>query len=112
MSSLDARCILVRSWDAVSPGIVSVEDMDDLFKLFAENLEELKSCGTVEENFDMNEYDDVDFDVSVVESSFLTDLEILVTVCNVEEQDDTEDEELIEQDSVEPPKKLPLPDGL
>ena len=39
---------------------------------------------------------------------FQTDLEILVTVFNVEEQNDTEDEQLIEQDGVEPPKKPPL----
>ena len=44
--------------------------MDDLFKLFAEKMEGLKLIGTVEENFDMNDYVDVDFDVSVVESSF------------------------------------------
>ena len=61
---------MVKSWDAVSPGILSVEDMDDLFKLFAEKMEGLKSSSTVEENFDMNDYVDVDFDVSVVESSF------------------------------------------
>ena len=61
---------MVKSWDAVSPGILSVEDMHDLFKLFAEKMEGLKSSSTVEENFDMNDYVDVDFDVSVVESSF------------------------------------------
>ena len=61
---------MVKSWDAVSPGTVSVEHMDDLFKLFAEKMERLKLIGTVEENFDMNDYVDVDFDVSVVESSF------------------------------------------
>ena len=68
--------------------------MDDLFKLVAQNLEELMSCGDVEVNFDMDDYVDVDFGVSVTESSSLTDLEILAAVCNFEERDDAEDEEL------------------
>ena len=57
----------------------------DPLKLFAKNLEELKSRGALEDNFVMNDYVHVHFNVSVTESFSLTDGEILVTVCNVEE---------------------------
>lgn len=44
-------------------------------KLLARHLEELKSRGAVERNFDMDDYVCVDFVVSVTESSSLTDKE-------------------------------------
>ena len=44
-------------------------------KLFARHLEELKSRGAAEKNFDMDDYVCVDFVVSVTESSSLTDKE-------------------------------------
>ena len=50
----------------------SIEDMDDPFKLLAENLKEPLLRGLVEEQFDMDHYIDVDFDVSVTELSSLT----------------------------------------
>lgn len=54
--------------------------------VLAENLEGLKSSGAVDENFDVDDYVDVDFDVSVIGSfSCLTDKEILEAVCNAEE---------------------------
>lgn len=55
-------------------------------------------------------YVDVSFDVSLPESTFLADLKILATVCNVKEQDEPEDKKLIEQDEKESPKKPPLSD--
>ena len=60
-------------------------EKDDPLKLFAKNLEELKSRGALEDNFVMDDYEYVHCDVSITESSSLTDEEILVTVCNVEE---------------------------
>ena len=60
-------------------------EKDDPLKLFTKNLEELKSRGALEDNFDMDDYDYVHCDISVTESSSLTDEEILVSVCNVEE---------------------------
>ena len=103
-------CMLVKSWDIASPGAVvncfrktgvsnkiqavSVEDMDDPFKLLAEDLEELKLRGVAEENVDMDDYIDINYGVSVIEIFCLTDIEILATVCIVEEQDDPEYEEL------------------
>lgn len=49
-------------------------------------------CGVVGENFDMDDYVDVTFDITVTESSSLTNKEILFAVCSVKEQNDTEDE--------------------
>ena len=84
--------------------------MDDLFKLFPENLLGLKSGGVVGENFDMDGCVDVDFDIKVTKSSSLTGKEILVAVCSVEEQNDTEDEERIEKGGEEPLKTQSLSD--
>ena len=50
-------------------------------KLFARHLEELKSRGAVEKNFDMDDYVCVDFVVSVTESSPLTDEERNLSSC-------------------------------
>ena len=50
-------------------------------KLFARHLEELKSRGAVEKNFDMDDYVCVDFVVSVTESSSLTDKERKLSSC-------------------------------
>ena len=55
----------------------------------------------VEENFDMDDYVDVEFGISVAKSSSLTDKETQATVCNVGEQADSEDEGLTEQDGEE-----------
>lgn len=66
--------------------------------------------GAVKESFDMDDYVDVDFDVSVTESFSLTNLDILAAVWSVAEEDDAEDEELPDQDGVEPLKKLPQSD--
>lgn len=55
----------------------------------------------VEENFDMDDYVDVEFGVSVAKSSSLTDKEIQATVCDVGEPADSEDEGLTEQDGEE-----------
>lgn len=66
--------------------------------------------GAVKESFDMDDYVDVDFDVSVTESFSLTNLDILAAVWSVREEDDAEDEELPDQDGVEPLKKLPQSD--
>ena len=40
----------------------------------------------------MDDYVDVTFDITVTESSSLTNKEILFAVCSVKEQNDTEDE--------------------
>ena len=45
----------------------------------------MKSPGFVGENFDMDDYVDVDFDIRVNESSSLNDKETLIAVCNAEE---------------------------
>lgn len=58
------------------------------------NLSELKPRGFVGENFDMNDCADVNFDISVAKPSSLIDREVLAAVCNIEEQDDTEYEEM------------------
>ena len=58
----------------------------------------------------MDDYVDVDFNVSVTESFSLTNLDILAAVWSVGEEDDAEDEELPDQDGVEPLKKLPQSD--
>lgn len=55
-------------------------------------------------------YFDVSFDVNLPESTFLADLKILATVCNVKEQDEAEDKKLIEQDEKESPRKPSLSD--
>ena len=111
---LNAICMLIKSWDTRTLGAIvncfrkagisngtqtaSVEYLDDSFKLFAEDLEELGLRGVVEKNVDMDDYVDVDFDVSVTKSSSITDIKILATVSNVEEQDDMKDKELNVQD--------------
>ena len=58
------------------------------------NLSELKPRDFVGENFDMNDCVDVNFDSSVAKPSSLIDREVLAAVCNIEEQDDTEYEEM------------------
>ena len=68
--------------------------MDDLLKRFVGNLSKLKPRGVVGENFNMDDCVDVDFDISVTKSSSLIDKEVLAAVCKIEEQDDTEYEEM------------------
>ena len=53
----------------------------------------------------MNDYDNVDFDVSVTESSSLTDKEILARGCKFKQQYNAEDGELTEQYGEEPSEK-------
>ena len=55
----------------------------------------------VEENFDMADYADFEFGVSVAKSSSLTVKETQTTVCDVGEQADAEDEGLTEEDGEE-----------
>ena len=111
---LNAICMLIKSWDTRTLGAIvncfrkagisngtetaSVEYLDESLKLFVEDLEELGLRGVVEKNVDVDDYVDVDFDVSVTKSSSFTDIKILATVSNVEEQDDIKDEELNVQD--------------
>lgn len=118
--------MFLSTWDVVSHGAVvncfrkawtfketntgKAEDTGDPFKLFPKSLKELKLRGAVKESFDMDDYVDVDFDVSVTESFSLTNLDILAAVWSVAEEDDAEDEELPDQDGVEPLKKLPQSD--
>ena len=91
LSILDAIYTLGNSCDVVSSSTVvncfrkavvlrkkkqkkqtaSIEVMDDPFKLFVKKLEGLKSRGVAEKNFDMDDYDNADFDV--IETSSLND---------------------------------------
>lgn len=53
-------------------------------------------------------YVDVNFNVYVTESSFLTDQDILATVCNAAEQDVAEDAKFTKQNGEEPFRKPSL----
>ena len=75
--------------------------------MLAENLDELKSRGVVDDDFDLDDYVDVDFDVSTNET--LTDKEILSAVSNIEDDGAAEEELIVDGD--ESPKKPSLSDA-
>ena len=86
---LEAMCIFIRSWDAVSSNTVkmcfrkaciseetqvaSIEDEDDPFEMAAENVNDLKSHGLIDENLVVDDYVDIDFEVCPSETHAITD---------------------------------------
>ena len=86
---LEAMRMLVRSWDALSVSTVkncfrkagitkkthvaNINDEDDPFKLLEENVKELKLSCLVDEDFTVNDYVNIDFEVCTSETSAITE---------------------------------------
>ena len=120
---LEAMRILVKSWEAVSANTVvncfkkagisketqtaSINDEDDPFKSLAESIGVLKNRGLVDETFDVDDFVDIDFEISTSKTTVLTDEEIIESIrdddkCAVEEE--VENDEEIEVNDVPPQK--------
>ena len=120
---LQAMRMLVKSWDAVSINTVkncfrkagisqetqvpSINEKDDSFKLLQQNVDELKSRDLVDENLTVDDYVDIDFQVTTSEASAMTDQEILdsILINNLAKE---EEEEAEEESSDVPPEKPKL----
>ena len=119
---LQAMRMLVKSWDAISINTVkncfrkagisqetqvaSINEEDDPLKLLQQNADELKSRDLVDENLTVDDYVDIDFQVTTSETSVMTDQEILDSILIndlAEEEEETE-----EESSGVPPEKPKL----
>ena len=108
---LQAMRMLAKSWDAISINTVkncfrkagisqetqvaSINEEDDPFKLLQQNVDELKSGYLVDENLTVDDYVDIDFQVTTSETSAMTDQEILDSILIndlAEEEEETEEE--------------------
>ena len=121
---LQAMRMLVKSWDAISINTVkncfrkagisqetqvaSINEEDDPFKLLQQNVDELKSRDLVDENLTLDDYIDIDFQVTTSKTSAMTDQEILdsILINNLAEEEEEEDTE--EESSDVPPEKPKL----
>ena len=120
---LQAMRMLVRSWDAISINTVkncfrkagisqetqvaSINEEDDPFKLLQQNVDELKSRDLVDENLTVDDYVDIDFQVTTSETSAMTDQEILDSIL-INDLAEEEEEETEEESSDVPSKKPKL----
>lgn len=120
---LQAMRMLVKSWDAISINTVkncfrkagisqetqvaSINEEDDPFKLLQQNVDELKSRDLVDENLTVDDYVDIDFQVTTSETSAMTDQEILDSIL-INDLAEEEEEETEEESSDVPPEKPKL----
>ena len=123
---LQAMRMLVKSWDAISINNVkncfrktgisqdtqveSTNEEDDPFKLFQQNVDELKSRDLVDENLTVDDYVDIDFQVTRSETGAMTDQEILDSIL-INDLAEEEEEETEEESSDVPPEKVYLSVG-
>ena len=112
--------MLVKSWDAISidtvkncfrkagisqkTQVASINEEDDPFKLLQQNVDELKSRDLVDENLTVDDYADIDFQVTTSETSAMTDQEILDSILI---NDLAEEEEETEEESINVPPEKP-----
>ena len=120
---LQAMRMLVKSWDAISINTVkncfrkagisqetqvaSINEEDDPFKLLQQNVDELKSRDLVDENLTVDDYVDIDFQVTTSETSAMTEQEILDSIL-INDLAEEEEEETEEDSSDVPPEKPKL----
>ena len=113
---LEAMRMLVRSWDALSVNtvkncfrkagisqetqVVSINDEDDPFKLFEDNVNELEPRGLVDGDLTVGDYLNIVFEVCTSETSAITDREIL-------DSDYAEEEEETDEESNNAPSEKP-----
>ena len=85
--------------------VASINEEDDPFKLLQQNVDELKSRDLVDENLTVDDYVDIDFQVTTSETGAMTDQEILdsILINNPAEEEETE-----EESSDVPPEKPKL----
>ena len=121
---LQAMRMLVKSWDAISINTVkncfrkagisqetqvaSINEEDYPFKLLQQNMDELKSRDLVDENLTVDDYVDIDFQVTTSETSAMTDQEILDSILINDLAEEEEEEETEEESSDVPPEKPKL----
>ena len=87
--------------------VASINEEDDLFKLLQQNVNELKSRDLVDENLTVDDYVDIDFQVTTSETSAMTDQEILDSIL-INDLAEEEEEETEEESSDVPPEKPEL----
>ena len=85
----------------------SINEEDDPFKLLQQNVDELKSRDLVNENLTVDDYVDIDFQVTTSETSAMTDQEILDSIL-INDLAEEEEEETEEESSDVPPEKPKL----
>ena len=118
-----AMRMLVKSWDAISINTVkncfrkagisqekqvaSINEEDDPFKFLQQNVDELKSHDLVDENLTVDDYVDIDFQVTTSETSAATDQEILDSIL-INDLAEEEEEETDEESSDVPSEKPKL----
>ena len=123
INTLQAMRMLVKSWDAISSNTVkncfrkagisqetqvaSINEEDGPFKLLQQNVDELKSHDLVDENLTVDDYVDIDFQVTTSETSAMTDQEILDSIL-INDLAEVEEEETEEESSDVPPEKPKL----
>ena len=75
--------------------IASIEDEYDPFKILAENVSDLKSCGLIDENIEVDDCVDIDFEIRISETHTIADQEILDFVLSNDcaEEEEEKDEE-------------------
>ena len=121
---LQAMRMLVKSWDAIyintvkncfrkagisqETQVASINEEDDPFKLLQQNVDELKSRDLIYENLTVDDYVDIDFQVTTSETSAMTDQEILDSVLINDLAEEEEEEETEEESSDVPPEKPKL----
>ncbi|XP_065674171.1 tigger transposable element-derived protein 4-like [Hydra vulgaris] len=108
---LEAMSMLVKSWDAVLTNTVincfrkagiskeipvaSINGEEDPFELLEENVKELRSRGLVENDFAVEDYVIIDFDICTSKAIAITDREILDSIlindCTVVDEEIDED---------------------
>ena len=118
---LQTMRMLVKSWDAISintvkncfrkAGILQETQVasinEDPFKLLQQNVDELKSRDLVDENLTVDDYVDIDFRVTISETSAMTNQEILDSIL-INDLAEEEEEETEEESSDVPPEKPKL----
>ena len=88
--------------------VVSIEDEDDAFKMLAENINELKSRGLIDENLVVDDYIDIDFEVCTSKTHAMTDQEILDFVLSNDCAEEEEEKDKESEVNDVPPKKPKL----
>ena len=115
--------MLVKSWDTISINTVkncfrkagisqetqvaSINEENDPLKLLQQNVDELKSRDLVDKNLTLDDYVDIDFQVTTSETSAMTDQEILYSIL-INDLAEEEEEETEEESSAVPPEKPKL----
>ena len=87
--------------------VASINEEDDPFKLLQQNVDELKSRDLVDENLTVDDYVDIDFQVTTSETSAMTDQEILDSIL-INDLAEEEEEETEEESSDIPPRKAKI----